>query len=144
MQTCKDEMLTGSHSLCKSAIRKLLIKDEHKRLGSSSGASEVKQHKWFASVNWGLLRHMTPPVSPPLVPSRDSFDLTIESDYTSRIKRCRRNQLPNITRFKITRFRKGRRGYHSRSSWFTNSGGECDAWHVDSTRTDFGRDARKW
>jgi serine/threonine protein kinase len=50
-------------SLCKSAIRKLLIKDEHKRLGSNSGASEVKQHKWFSNVNWGLLRHMTPPVS---------------------------------------------------------------------------------
>jgi hypothetical protein len=42
---------------------KLLIKDEHKRLGSNSGASEVKQHKWFSNVNWGLLRHMTPPVS---------------------------------------------------------------------------------
>lgn len=50
------------NSLCKSAIRKLLIKDEHKRLGSNSGASEVKAHKWFTSVNWGLLRHMTPPV----------------------------------------------------------------------------------
>ncbi|KAL7424287.1 serine/threonine protein kinase, AGC [Cryptotrichosporon argae] len=51
-------------SFCKSAIRKLLIKDEHKRLGSSSGASEVKQHKWFANVSWGLLRHMTPPIIP--------------------------------------------------------------------------------
>jgi serine/threonine protein kinase len=51
-------------SLCKSAIRKLLIKDEHKRLGSQSGASEVKQHKWFASISWGLLRHMTPPIIP--------------------------------------------------------------------------------
>lgn len=48
---------------CKSLIRKLLIKDEHKRLGSASGASEVKLHKWFASINWGLLRHQTPPVS---------------------------------------------------------------------------------
>jgi len=60
-------------SLCKAAIKKLLIKDEHKRLkmydnkrlGSSSGASEVKQLKWFANVNWGLLRHMTPPVCLP-------------------------------------------------------------------------------
>ncbi|ORY30015.1 kinase-like domain-containing protein, partial [Naematelia encephala] len=51
-------------SLCKSAIRKLLIKDEHKRLGSSSGASEVKQHKWFSNLNWGLLRHTTPPIIP--------------------------------------------------------------------------------
>lgn len=51
-------------SLCKSAIRKLLIKDEHKRIGSISGASEVKQHKWFSTVSWGLLRHMTPPIIP--------------------------------------------------------------------------------
>lgn len=51
-------------TLCKSLIRKLLTKDEHKRLGSSSGASEVKQHKWFQNVSWGLLRHMTPPIIP--------------------------------------------------------------------------------
>ncbi|OWZ57156.1 protein-serine/threonine kinase [Cryptococcus neoformans c45] len=51
-------------SNCKSCIRKLLIKDENKRLGSASGASEVKQHRWFASVNWGLLRNMTPPIIP--------------------------------------------------------------------------------
>ncbi|RSH93821.1 hypothetical protein EHS25_006469 [Saitozyma podzolica] len=64
----KNEVLfpesTPVTSMCKSAIRKLLIKDEHKRLGSNSGASEVKQHKWFATVNWGLLRHMTPPIIP--------------------------------------------------------------------------------
>ncbi|BGP16310.1 serine/threonine protein kinase, AGC [Rhodosporidiobolus nylandii] len=51
-------------TLCKSLIKKLLTKDEHKRLGSQSGASEVKQHKWFASINWGLLRHQKPPIVP--------------------------------------------------------------------------------
>ncbi|WWC69159.1 uncharacterized protein I206_103095 [Kwoniella pini CBS 10737] len=51
-------------SSCKSFIRKLLIKDENKRLGSGSGASEVKSHKWFGTVNWGLLRNMTPPIIP--------------------------------------------------------------------------------
>ena len=51
-------------TVCKSVIKKLLIKDEHKRLGSQSGASEVKQHKWFASINWGLLRHQKPPIIP--------------------------------------------------------------------------------
>jgi len=51
-------------SLGKSCIRKLLIKDEHKRMGSNSGASEVKQHKWFSNISWGLLRHMTPPIIP--------------------------------------------------------------------------------
>jgi protein-serine/threonine kinase len=41
----------------------LLEKRETARLGSRSGASEVKQHKWFAKTNWGLLRNMQPPVS---------------------------------------------------------------------------------
>ena len=51
-------------SFGKSLIRKLLIKDEHKRLGSQSGASEVKQHKWFSTISWGLLRNSTPPIIP--------------------------------------------------------------------------------
>lgn len=55
---------------CKSLIRKLLIKDEHKRLGSASGASEVKLHKWFTPINWGLLRHQIPPVSTVIEPLR--------------------------------------------------------------------------
>lgn len=48
----------------KALIKKLLIKDEHKRLGSQLGASEVKQHRWFAQVSWGLLRNQTPPIRP--------------------------------------------------------------------------------
>lgn len=51
-------------SMGKSLIRKLLIKDELKRMGSNSGASEVKQHKWFAPISWGLLRNLTPPIVP--------------------------------------------------------------------------------
>jgi serine/threonine protein kinase len=54
-------------TLCKSVIKKLLIKDENRRLGSQSGASEVKQHRWFASINWGLLRHQKPPIIPQVV-----------------------------------------------------------------------------
>ena len=41
---------------------KLLHKIESRRLGSQSGASEVKHHKWFAKTNWGLLRNERPPV----------------------------------------------------------------------------------
>ncbi|TIB58115.1 hypothetical protein E3P78_04020 [Wallemia ichthyophaga] len=56
------------HNMCSSSgrslIRKLLIKDENKRLGSTSGASEVKQHKWFNTLNWGLLRNLKPPIIP--------------------------------------------------------------------------------
>ncbi|GAA6062778.1 hypothetical protein JCM10212_006891 [Sporobolomyces blumeae] len=51
-------------TICKSVIKRLLCKDEHKRMGSQSGASEVKQHKWFSSINWGLLRHQKPPIIP--------------------------------------------------------------------------------
>jgi protein-serine/threonine kinase len=46
-------------------IQRLLDKRETSRIGSRSGASEVKQHKWFAKMNWGLLRNMQPPVSMP-------------------------------------------------------------------------------
>lgn len=51
-------------SFGKSMIRKLLIKEEAKRIGSQSGASEVKQHKWFGPISWGLLRNLTPPIVP--------------------------------------------------------------------------------
>jgi protein-serine/threonine kinase len=40
----------------------LLEKNERRRLGSKSGASEVKQHKWFSKINWGLLRNTRSPV----------------------------------------------------------------------------------
>ncbi|KAF8639924.1 hypothetical protein AX17_001174 [Amanita inopinata Kibby_2008] len=46
----------------KDCITRLLDKDERTRLGSRSGASEVKQHKWFSKINWGLLRNTRPPV----------------------------------------------------------------------------------
>jgi len=51
-------------SSCKDIILRLLQKDETRRLGSQSGASEVKQHKWYAKINWGLLRNTTPPIIP--------------------------------------------------------------------------------
>ena len=51
-------------SLCKSLIRKLLIKDELRRLGSRAGASDVKAHPFFRSTSWALLRHSKPPIIP--------------------------------------------------------------------------------
>lgn len=51
-------------SLCKSVIRKLLIKDEVRRLGSRAGASDVKNHPFFKPITWALLRHMKPPMIP--------------------------------------------------------------------------------
>ncbi|KAI9728569.1 MAG: serine/threonine protein kinase, AGC [Cirrosporium novae-zelandiae] len=50
--------------LCKTLIRKLLIKDENRRLGSRAGASDVKAHPFFRQTQWALLRHMKPPMIP--------------------------------------------------------------------------------
>lgn len=52
------------NSNCKSLIRKLLVKDENRRLGSRAGASDVKGHPFFRSTQWALLRHMKPPMVP--------------------------------------------------------------------------------
>ncbi|KJX98826.1 serine/threonine-protein kinase nrc-2 [Zymoseptoria brevis] len=51
-------------NLCKSLIRKLLIKDELRRLGSRAGASDVKTHPFFRTTSWALLRHSKPPIIP--------------------------------------------------------------------------------
>ncbi|KAI0269231.1 Pkinase-domain-containing protein [Gloeopeniophorella convolvens] len=53
-----------SFSAGKDIILRLLDKEENTRLGSKTGASEVKQHKWFAKINWGLLRNTEPPIVP--------------------------------------------------------------------------------
>lgn len=45
-------------------IRKLLNKDETKRLGSLASATDVKQHPFFKNINFALLRNMTPPIQP--------------------------------------------------------------------------------
>lgn len=53
-----------SPSLCKSLIRKLLTKDELRRLGSRAGASDVKTHPFFRTTSWALLRNSRPPMIP--------------------------------------------------------------------------------
>ncbi|KAK3387121.1 Serine/threonine-protein kinase nrc-2 [Podospora didyma] len=51
-------------NLCKSLIRKLLIKDEARRLGARAGASDIKGHPFFRTTQWALIRHMKPPIVP--------------------------------------------------------------------------------
>lgn len=51
-------------SACKSIVRKLLIKDERKRLGSRAGASDIKGHPFFKNTQWALLRNRVPPMVP--------------------------------------------------------------------------------
>ncbi|KAF3124213.1 serine/threonine protein kinase, AGC [Orbilia oligospora] len=67
---------------CKSLIRKLLVKDEVKRLGSRAGASDVKAHPFFRSTQWALLRHMRPPMIPTVGKGADAvnFRLVKESE----------------------------------------------------------------
>lgn len=48
----------------KDLIRGLLVKDPQKRLGFKRGATEIKQHPFFASVNWALIRSTHPPEIP--------------------------------------------------------------------------------
>jgi protein-serine/threonine kinase len=55
---------TPDRQSSKSLIRKLLIKDELRRLGSRAGASDVKGHPFFRTTQWALLRHMKPPMIP--------------------------------------------------------------------------------
>lgn len=57
-------------SNCRSIIRKLLIKDENRRLGSKAGASDVKAHPFFKNTQWALLRNQTPPIIP--IPTREA------------------------------------------------------------------------
>lgn len=45
-------------SVAKSLIESLLRKDPSKRLGNTRGAEEVKEHPFFANVNWKYLKEM--------------------------------------------------------------------------------------
>lgn len=51
-------------SAAKDLIRGLLVKDPKKRLGFKRGATEIKQHPFFDTVNWALIRSTTPPLIP--------------------------------------------------------------------------------
>ncbi|GJT59748.1 serine/threonine-protein kinase D6PKL2 [Tanacetum coccineum] len=48
----------------KDLIRGLLVKDPQKRLGYKRGATEIKQHPFFESINWALIRGIQPPEIP--------------------------------------------------------------------------------
>lgn len=67
-------------SNCKSLIKKLLIKDEAKRLGSKSGASDIKNHAFFRNTQWALLRNQQPPMIPVLTRSKKAEALD-SSDF---------------------------------------------------------------
>ena len=48
----------------KDLITELLQRNPMHRLGSQSGAEEIKAHAFFRGINWALLRNETPPFIP--------------------------------------------------------------------------------
>ncbi|WJX93382.1 Phototropin-2 [Trifolium repens] len=42
-------------------INALLQRDPGSRLGSTTGANDIKQHPFFRGINWPLIRNMSPP-----------------------------------------------------------------------------------
>nr|AML76291.1 putative LOV domain-containing protein [Pteromonas sp. BC-2016] len=49
---------------CMDLITQLLVKDPAKRLGTRTGAEEIKEHAFFKGINWALLRNEAPPYIP--------------------------------------------------------------------------------
>lgn len=58
---------------CKSVVKKLLRRDADKRLGAENGASDIKRARWFAGINFPLIRNETPPIVPK---THDPHDLS--------------------------------------------------------------------
>lgn len=54
-------------SVAKDLIKKLLINDRTKRLGTmKNGAEDIKRHKWFKNIEWEMVaqRKLVPPIIP--------------------------------------------------------------------------------
>ncbi|XP_040380471.1 serine/threonine-protein kinase AGC1-7-like [Oryza brachyantha] len=54
----------GASAVARDLIRGLLVKDPHRRIAFTRGATEIKQHPFFEGVNWALVRSLTPPSVP--------------------------------------------------------------------------------
>lgn len=73
------------NTVVKDLIRKLLIQDRSKRLGSmKNGADDVKNHKWFRNTEWEEIynRRLTAPIVPKILHDGDvrNFDVYPEID----------------------------------------------------------------
>ncbi|GMM55967.1 serine/threonine protein kinase [Maudiozyma humilis] len=58
---------------CRDLVKKLLCKNEAKRLGCKMGAADIKRHPFFKKVQWSFLRNQEPPLIPRL--TETGFDL---------------------------------------------------------------------
>ncbi|KAI9466768.1 Pkinase-domain-containing protein [Lactarius psammicola] len=79
----------------KDIISRLLDKEENTRLGSKTGASEVKQHKWFSKINWGLLRNTEPPIVPASSNGADTVNFRRMEESTSLHLENQQNAVPS-------------------------------------------------
>lgn len=73
---------------CKDLLRSLLHRDPAKRLGAKGGAVAIKDHPFFKSVKWQLMRHQTPPFVPKLNSPTDTshFRNFTEDDDESQVE----------------------------------------------------------
>ncbi|GFY83037.1 protein kinase superfamily protein [Actinidia rufa] len=69
----------------KDLVRGLLEKDPQKRLGFKRGTTEIKQHPFFESVNWALIRSNQPPEIPKPV-DLAFFNQTLKSSLPTKEK----------------------------------------------------------
>ncbi|XP_010466291.1 PREDICTED: serine/threonine-protein kinase UCNL-like [Camelina sativa] len=70
----KEPEFAGKPNDLTDLIRRLLVKDPDRRLGSHRGAAEVKEHAFFAGLRWDLLTEVS---RPPFIPLRDDGELTV-------------------------------------------------------------------
>jgi len=69
-------------SVAKDLIKKLLVKDRTRRLGSmKGGAEDVKNHRFFYSLDWQdvYFKHLAPPIVPSITSEEDTSNF---EDYT--------------------------------------------------------------
>nr|AML79340.1 putative LOV domain-containing protein [Microbiota decussata] len=68
-------------------IHGLLHRDPEKRLGSCTGANEIKKHPFFRDINWALVRSTKPPkldVPVPTIGEDGDSSKAISSDWSER------------------------------------------------------------
>ncbi|VVA98948.1 unnamed protein product [Arabis nemorensis] len=70
----KEPEFAGKPNDLTDFIRRLLVKDPNKRLGSNRGGAEIKEHAFFAGVRWDLLTEV---LRPPFIPLKDDGELTV-------------------------------------------------------------------
>ncbi|SMN21606.1 similar to Saccharomyces cerevisiae YCR091W KIN82 Putative serine/threonine protein kinase implicated in the regulation of phospholipid asymmetry through the activation of phospholipid translocases (flippases) Lem3p-Dnf1p/Dnf2p [Maudiozyma saulgeensis] len=75
---------------CKDLIKKLLCKNESKRLGCKMGAADIKRHPFFKKVQWSFLRNQEPPLIPKL--TENGFDFAATSAKNKKNKNTPANK----------------------------------------------------